>query len=146
MCSHPLKYIAQVGLQKLITTLLEAQTEIASVHGGFAIRRVSTSPLSQYPHAIIFAMITDQDILKLKKVFATKDDLNKFATKEALADLRIEVGEVHDKLDLMHDKIDRFLGVVDTLRVKEGAGAVILARHTRQIKSLAAHTGATLSD
>lgn len=29
------------------TTKLEAQTEIASVHSGFAIRRVSTSPLSR---------------------------------------------------------------------------------------------------
>ena len=152
--------------------MFEAQAGIAPAHNWFAISRVSASPLGQYPHAIIFPMITDQDITKLKKVFATKDELLSVSDKvdslevkvdslevkvdaldvkvDALVyevgDLKVEMGEMNDKMDSMHNKIDRFLGVVDTLRLEEGAGAVTLARHTRQIKSLATHTGATLPD
>jgi uncharacterized coiled-coil protein SlyX len=150
-----------------IPQLLEAQTEIASVHRGFAIRSVSTSPLGRTSMLSCFLMITDQDITKLKEVFATKDDLKGFATKEALCaldarverlemkvdgiteevgDLKVGMGELNDKMDEMHSKMDRFLGNMDALQQDGAAGAVIFARHSRQIKSLAVHTGATLSD
>lgn len=36
------------------------------MHSGFAIRRVSTSPLSQYLHANIFAMVANTDFKELK--------------------------------------------------------------------------------
>jgi len=89
-------------------------------------------------------MITDQDITKLKEVFATK---------EALADLALEVGELHDKIDALdfkvdsiESKIDGLTGLISASLEEHAAGAVAIARHTRQIKSLATHTGATLSD
>jgi len=42
--------------------------------------------------------ITDKDISKLKEVFATKEDLNKFATKEELKDLNNKVVTRLDKI------------------------------------------------
>ena len=116
---------------------MEAQAGIAPAHNWFAISRVSASPLGQYSHAIIFPMITDQDITKLKGVFATK---------EALADLTLEVGELHDKIDSIGVKIDGLTGLISASLEEHAAGAVAIARHTRQIKSLAVHTGATLPD
>jgi hypothetical protein len=76
-------------------------------------------------------MITDQDITKLKKVFATK---------EGVADLSLEVGEMHDKLDLILTKIDGYSGMVQDLRVESGAGNNTLMRHTHEIDALIKHT------
>lgn len=128
--------------------MVEAQTEIASVHGGFAIRRVSTSPLSRYPDGIIFLMITDKDVEKLKKTFATREDF---------ADLRIEVGDLKDEVnelrvkmyegfDSLHTKMDRFLGKVEGIELDSQAGAQILYRHSIQIRALADGTGITLPE
>lgn len=50
-------------------------------------------------------MITDKDIIKLKKVFATKEDLEKmkkvFATKEDLKKLEVSTKEDIEQLALM---------------------------------------------
>lgn len=98
-------------------------------------------------------MISDQDIEKLKGVFATKDDLKGFATKEDLADLKLEVGELHDqvsgieeKLDSVESKIDGLTGLIHASLEEHAAGAVAIARHTRQIRALAHHTNAVLPD
>ncbi|MEO6536297.1 MAG: hypothetical protein ABIT47_01280 [Candidatus Paceibacterota bacterium] len=84
-------------------------------------------------------MITDQDITKLKTVFATKEDL---------ADLAIEVGELKDSMDEkfthLDVKLDRFLGRIDRLDLENAAGAVAQYRHERHINALADHVGLTL--
>ncbi|MDB5245020.1 MAG: hypothetical protein JWN90_125 [Parcubacteria group bacterium] len=67
-------------------------------------------------------MISDQDITKLKTVFATKEEFR--GVKEEIADLRLEVGEVKDSVDYIHVKLDRFLGRIDTLDIENAAGAV----------------------
>jgi hypothetical protein len=124
-------------------------------------------------------MITDEDVKKLQKtfltkkdfnthmkilakenlkVFATKKDLEKLATKDDLAvqtertdalvyevgDLKVEVSEIKDKITSIEVSIDHIVGGVDTLLLENGAGAVILARHTRQIDALGSHVGLIL--
>ena len=54
-------------------------------------------------------MITDADVEKLKKSFATKEDL---------ADLKLEVGEVHDKVDLILEKMDHVVALYRTYEQK----------------------------
>jgi hypothetical protein len=117
-------------------------------------------------------MITDQDIKKLKKTFVTKKDIEKltktfvttFATKDELhvqteriddlvyevGDLKVNVAELSERMDTrfnaLENKIDKVLVSVDFLVQESAAGAVHLARHDRQINTLALHTGATLPD
>lgn len=43
-------------------------------------------------------MITDVDIQKLKKVFATKDDLKSFATKDVVNNIAVEVVGIKHKI------------------------------------------------
>ncbi|MCX6787985.1 MAG: hypothetical protein NT108_02355 [Candidatus Kaiserbacteria bacterium] len=120
-------------------------------------------------------MITDADITKLKKTFATKEDLESFATKEDLkgfatkedlkgfatkqelkeeiAGVRLEIGELHDKIDTVasavgriENALDGIAGAIQDLRTENSAGAVHLARHDRQIKTIALATSVTLPD
>jgi uncharacterized coiled-coil DUF342 family protein len=109
-------------------------------------------------------MISDADITKLKKAFATKDDLKRFATKDdlkrfatkeeltdvkaELADVKVELGEVHEKVDALtvtvgriENTLDKVAGAIQDLREESAAGAVTLARHTRQIEALSKGTG-----
>ena len=84
-------------------------------------------------------MITNTDITKLKEVLATKEEL---------ADVKVELGEVHEKIDTvaaavgrMENTLDTIAGAVHDLRTENGAGAAHLARHDRQIEALARGTG-----
>jgi len=89
------------------------------------------------------------------KGFATKDDLKGFATQqsldEAIADVKIEFGEVHDKIDTIaatvariENAIDKLSGNIEDLRLENAAGNAHLARHDRQIEVLARETGVTI--
>ena len=108
-------------------------------------------------------MITDADITKLKKTLVTKDDfkrglkkeLKKYTTKndlkEVATDLRVEIGEVRDLVEAtavgvarIENTLDGIAGAIQDLRTENGAGAVHLARHDRQISALAVATGTTL--
>lgn len=120
-------------------------------------------------------MITDQDVEKLKGTFATKEDLGaleerlteKFVTKvehrelvvrvdgiqEQLGDLKVEVGELHDKFDSLSGKLEvmdtKFDAMLDLLtgNMQENVmGAAHFARHDRQIGALATHAGVSLPD
>ena len=51
-------------------------------------------------------MITDQDIKKMKKVFATKDDLKSFATKDDLKPIYKGFDQMNTKLDGTNKRID----------------------------------------
>jgi hypothetical protein len=105
-------------------------------------------------HDKMNAMITDTDVTKLKKVFATKEDLNdvrkeftssmgKFATKEDFADLRLEVGELKDRFDIMQNTLDKIVGAIHDLAMEMRAGYSILER---KIYHVAEKTGVIIPD
>ncbi len=100
-------------------------------------------------------MITDTDITKLKSVFATKADLKAFSTKKELGEeivgVRVEIGEVSDKLDSValavgriENAVDGLSGAIQDLRNENSMGSIHLARHDRQIEALAIETKITL--
>jgi len=84
-------------------------------------------------------MITDGDITKLKETFVTKEEF-----KEEIAEVRVEIGEVSDKLDSValavgriENTLDGISGAIQDLRTENGAGTAHLIRHDRQIEALA---------
>ncbi|MBI4065776.1 hypothetical protein HY412_01100 [Candidatus Kaiserbacteria bacterium] len=98
-------------------------------------------------------MITDTDITKLKKVFATKDEL--FALRTDMNQGFHEVGERFEQTDEKIDTIavgvgrienalDGIFGAIQDLRTENSMGAIHLARHDRQIDALALATHTTL--
>jgi hypothetical protein len=89
-------------------------------------------------------MITDQDVEKLKETFATKEDLKALATKEALADLRVEVGEISENVRYLVHTVNGIVGAIQDIREDNAVGAAMLARHDRQIHALAAGTGVAI--
>lgn len=119
-------------------------------------------------------MITDTDISKLKKVLATKTDLEDFATKkEVLAvrdsvdllrkkvadvgfenlrlDMRLNAMEAsgvrtEEKVDKILNILDGFAGKVADLDQENKMGARTLHRHGIQIHELAQATGTTISE
>ena len=113
-------------------------------------------------------MITDTDVKKLKKVFTTKDDLNKFATKDDLKklatkkwtlenfatkgemylirdELKSDISEVKELVKKTFNAVDKFSGRVSTLEQENKMGAVTARRHGIHIQELAKATGTTLS-
>jgi len=84
-------------------------------------------------------MITDQDIAKLKKTFATKEEL---------ADLKLEFADLRDtvteKMDGIDTKLDRFLGKLDAVEIDNKAGAAVLYRYGMNFTMLAKHLGIIL--
>jgi hypothetical protein len=86
-------------------------------------------------------MITDQDVTKLKKTFLTRKDAEKFATKDSLADLSLEVGELHDKFDDFLIKFDFVAGAIADIREDNAFWSTLLFRHSNQIAHIAAHIG-----
>lgn len=89
-------------------------------------------------------MITDADVTKLKKAFATKDEISD--VREDIADLKVEVGELKDRFDTFEVKLDRIVAGLDEERMENAAGAAHLARHDRHIAALAAKSHCTLPD
>ncbi len=74
-------------------------------------------------------MITDNDIKKLKTVFATKEDLKRFATKEDLdeseartafgfADVQKQISELNEGQVVLSEKVQGLSGKVDDLSGK----------------------------
>ena len=121
-------------LRHVIFLLLRPERESHPRNSGFAIRRVSTSPsgrLEQWYHTF---MITDSDITKLKKAFATKD---------ALADLSLEVGELHDKFDKMDNTLHFIVGELADMREDNAAWLSLFNRHSHQIEYVATYVGIT---
>jgi hypothetical protein len=94
-------------------------------------------------------MITDQDITLLKATFATKEQHEALAIKvdgiqETVGDLKVEVGEINEKVDDSLVKLDFIIGTLRTLEQENGAGAAHLERHDRQLTALATSAGITL--
>lgn len=91
-------------------------------------------------------MITDQDVTKLKKTFATKAELSTVSKKVdgimyEVGDLKVEVCELKESVNSIHDKLDNFLGNYERLDLESKVCTVVQQRHAEQIAALAAHTG-----
>lgn len=82
-------------------------------------------------------MITDIDVKKLKETFATKEEL---------AEVRLELGDVKDTVHRIEITLDKVAGAINDLRTENGAGIAHFARHDRQIAALAAHSGIALPE
>lgn len=114
-------------------------------------------------------MITQQDITKLRTVFVTKDEFTPFKDemyefktemtefkeemlefREEMADFRVNTAErlenVEGKIDTLLVMTDALLGTYKDSMDEHRAGAHILARHDRQLTTLAKGTGITLPD
>lgn len=91
-------------------------------------------------------MITDQDITKLKRSFATKEEFADLCIE--VGELKEEVGELRETMnegfESLHIKMDRFLGNIETVQMDNPAGSQILGRQTQQIEYLAANAGIVL--
>ena len=83
-------------------------------------------------------MITDNDVKKLKKTFATRDDLNGFATKDdlrfGLNNLREEINDSMDQkfTDFRSDifnKLDQVIGELKTNREEREVIAHKVSNH-----------------
>ncbi|MDP2655282.1 MAG: hypothetical protein Q8P17_01840 [bacterium] len=83
-------------------------------------------------------MITDTDITKLKKVFVTKTEF-----KEELAEVRVELGEIHEKIDVLGDTLGGAIARIEN-SLDGISGAIHLTRHDRQIDALALATNIKL--
>lgn len=71
-------------------------------------------------------MISDDDVKKLKTIFATKDELMKFATKD---DLRKSKQELLDKIDEKYFKIfDLVDGLAGEIRDSRGSRTIFSYR------------------
>jgi|SRR5581483_3579588 len=104
-------------------------------------------------------MITDQDVTKLKKTFATKQELKKLETRSDekfarlvsdIADIKMDIAEMREQLitfaDAIYTKIDGFLGRVSDMELEDKAATAHLDRHDRQIKALALNTKTILPE
>ena len=80
-------------------------------------------------------MITDADIKKLRKVFATKDDLKSLATKEDIKSLatKKDFRELNAKIDTIYTNLAESIGNI-LFEVKEVKDE--LKNHSKKIKKL----------
>lgn len=89
-------------------------------------------------------MLTQQDINKLKKIFATKEDLKKFATKEDLKKFATKedlkkfatkedlAGIVDELLELLMPHFNKMDELIDEIR----SHRVVLGDHEKRIEKL----------
>jgi hypothetical protein len=102
-------------------------------------------------------MITDADITKLSNTFATKQELKgevssiRTELDDRFAAVHVELDEMNEKIDTIavavgqiQNTLDGIAGAIQDQRVENGAGAVHLARHDRQIEVLALATKVAL--
>lgn len=119
-------------------------------------------------------MITDADIKKMRDVFATKTDLEAFATKKDLAVVAVDVAglkadvaelkvdssllqqtvqrleqgqeRLETKIDKVLTIVQGFAGNVADLEQESRMGAITLRRHDIQIHELAHATSTAISE
>jgi|SRR3989338_646713 len=102
--------------------------------------------MRHYRCDMLIDMITDADVVKLKQVFATKDEL-----VELRSEIRVGFGDIGDKMDAIATAVaridttnDKYSGSIQDLRTENSMGSIHLARHDRQIDALALATHTTL--
>lgn len=78
-------------------------------------------------------MLTNNDIQRLKEVFATKDDLKGFATKDDFEYLKVKINAIEYSLIQLNDKVDR----IDKRDYEDStAFASTLTNHDARIRRL----------
>jgi len=80
-------------------------------------------------------MITDDDIKKLKGVFATKDDLNRFATKDDLNRFATK-----DDLETMEKRLKKEI-VSDMAEYMQNNVIPVLNQHEKRLDRIEKHIG-----
>ena len=100
-------------------------------------------------------MLTTEDIQKLivaqKEVFATKEDLERFATKEDLIPLKSDIREIKEEVAGLRESlqgmivaVDNLTKVITDLRMEYTAITYQLKRHEDWIKQIAEKAGVNL--
>lgn len=67
-----------------------------------------------------------------------------FATRQDLADLKLEVAGIHEKFDKQLILLDKLIAKVDDMRVEYSSISIQLSRHEEWIKQLAEKAGVKL--
>lgn len=70
-------------------------------------------------------MLTEQDIKNIREGLATKEDLERFATKEDLAGVKAELGETRTDLANLEDKVDKLTEIVNDQPTKKELAEVV---------------------
>lgn len=98
-------------------------------------------------------MITDQDITKLKEVFATKEDLNAQGQRfdKNLERLEVKMDQMEDRLSRSFNNAilslqDNLLKVIQGQQHEHAAENIKWHRHDAWIKQIAEETNVTLKD
>lgn len=92
-------------------------------------------------YGMIISMITDQDIEKLKGVFATKDDIANMATKDDIADIesRMVTKDDFEGLKEMVQGIavgvDKLMRAEESRKIEDASMKVKTDRHETWIKT-----------
>ncbi|PIZ64294.1 hypothetical protein CO051_05655 [Candidatus Roizmanbacteria bacterium CG_4_9_14_0_2_um_filter_39_13] len=86
-------------------------------------------------------MITDQDIKKLSKVFATKDDLKNFATKEDLNKMKDEmqdeiIGSITQEILKIYELLDKNTEKEHMLYKEQRGHRIAIGDHEDRIRLL----------
>lgn len=100
-------------------------------------------------------MLTDQDIAKLTKVFATREevvlkgDLSRVSAdvvvvKSDVAEIKEKIGALEESINALTNSIDGLIGELKKLREEYAAMSVKLDRHETWIKQLAEKLGVSL--
>jgi len=79
-------------------------------------------------------MLTDSDIKKLKKIFASKEDLKAFATKKDLTKGLMEVTNeiVKEMTEVIGDLVARINNALEEIR----SHRIVLGNHEERIKKI----------
>jgi hypothetical protein len=95
----------------------------------------------------IHYMLTDQDIQKLKDVFASRDELvSIFGTREELVQVQKEMVDLKTAVHVLIDSVDKLTKSMEGLKIEYLAIAEKLKRHERWIQQVAQKTGVQLDD
>jgi hypothetical protein len=91
-------------------------------------------------------MITDADIKKMKTVFATKDDLKSFATKNDLKSLEARMA-AKDELKSLNSKMDRgFIEIIEFIGEVKGDIMKELNDFRNEIRDINRNNQSTLNN
>ncbi|MDP3741597.1 MAG: hypothetical protein Q8R08_04740 [bacterium] len=91
-------------------------------------------------------MLTDQDITKLKEVFATRDEItaNFVVVKSDIADIKKDVEGLRESIQALTITIDGLVKEIRLLREEYAAISNRIQRHETWIKQLAEKLGVNL--
>lgn len=137
--------------RRILTAMITDQ-DVEKLEGTFATKAELADVKADVSVLKDDVSVLKDDVAELKQdVAVLKEDVAEL--KQDVGDLIVKVVELDDKFDVMSDKMDSMLVSMDTLTgyfkdsmQEHVAGASIMARHDRQIQTLAAASGVALPD